>query len=70
MGRANSIMFRKLLRCCHELGLDYERIDAGNNFGVADTPKYLATCATGCPLRMSGLLDFNIERVIQNWRFS
>jgi len=41
-GRTNSINVQKVLWCCHELGLDYERIDAGNNFGVTDTPQYVA----------------------------
>jgi glutathione S-transferase len=41
-GRTNSINVRKVLWCCHELGLDYDRIDAGLHFGVTDTPDYLA----------------------------
>src|SRR5258705_2104404 len=41
-GRTNSINVQKVLWCCQELGLDYERIDAGNNFGVTDTPEYIA----------------------------
>ena len=41
-GRTNSVNVQKVLWCCHELGLDYERIDAGNNFGVTDTPRYIS----------------------------
>ena len=41
-GRANSINVQKVLWCCGELGLPYERIDAGNQFGVTKTPEYLA----------------------------
>ena len=41
-GRANSINVQKVLWCCGELGLEYERIDAGNEFGVTKTPEYLA----------------------------
>src|SRR5258706_14989973 len=41
-GRTNSINVQKVLWCCHELGLDYERIDAGNNFGVTDAREYRA----------------------------
>jgi glutathione S-transferase len=41
-GRTNSINVQKVLWCCHELGLDYERIDAGSDFGVTDTPEYVA----------------------------
>jgi glutathione S-transferase len=39
-GRANSINVQKVLWCCDELGLQYDRIDAGNEFGVTKTPKY------------------------------
>jgi glutathione S-transferase len=41
-GRTNSINVQKVLWCCHELSLDYERIDAGSDFGVTDTPEYIA----------------------------
>ncbi len=41
-GRTNSINVQKVLWCCHELSLDYERIDAGSDFGVTDTPEYMA----------------------------
>lgn len=41
-GRTNSINVQKVLWCCHELGLDYVRTDAGLHFGVTDTPEYLA----------------------------
>jgi glutathione S-transferase len=39
-GRANSINVQKVLWCCGELGLRYDRIDAGNEFGVTKTPQY------------------------------
>ena len=39
-GRANSINVQKVLWCCGELGLQYDRIDAGNEFGVTKTPEY------------------------------
>src|SRR5579863_7177368 len=39
-GRANSINVQKVLWCCGELGLQYHRIDAGNEFGVTKTPEY------------------------------
>ncbi len=41
-GRANSINVQKVLWCCGELDLKYERIDAGMKFGVNDTPDYRA----------------------------
>ena len=39
-GRKNSINVQKVLWCLNELGLPYERIDAGRGFGVTDTPEY------------------------------
>jgi glutathione S-transferase len=41
-GRTNSTNVQKVLWCLGELGLDYERIDAGAEFGVVDTPEYRA----------------------------
>jgi glutathione S-transferase len=41
-GRANSINVQKVLWCCGELNLKYERIDAGLQFGVNTTPEYKA----------------------------
>ena len=39
-GRINSVNVQKVLWCCEELGLDYQRIDAGGPFGIVDTPEY------------------------------
>ena len=39
-GRANSVNVKKALWCLDELGLEYERIDAGMQFGVVNTPEY------------------------------
>ena len=36
-GRRNSINVQKVLWTCAELGLPYERVDAGLQFGVNDT---------------------------------
>jgi glutathione S-transferase len=41
-GRANSVNVQKVLWCCHELGIDYERVDAGMQFGRTQDPDYLA----------------------------
>ena len=41
-GRTNSINVQKVLWTLAELDLRYERIDAGMQFGVVDTPEYLA----------------------------
>lgn len=39
-GRANSVNVQKVLWCCDELGLPYERIDAGLQFGRVNDPDY------------------------------
>ena len=39
-GRVNSVNVKKALWAMEELGLKYERIDAGMQFGVVNTPEY------------------------------
>jgi glutathione S-transferase len=39
-GRANSSNVKKVTWLCEEIGLAYERIDAGMAFGVVNTPEY------------------------------
>jgi glutathione S-transferase len=39
-GRTNSVNVKKVLWALDELGLKYERTDAGMNFGVVNTPEY------------------------------
>jgi glutathione S-transferase len=39
-GRLNSINVQKVVLCAEELGLSYERVDAGMSFGVVNTPEY------------------------------
>ncbi|MEO8135070.1 MAG: glutathione S-transferase family protein [Betaproteobacteria bacterium] len=46
-GRDNSVNVQKVLWCCEEIGLDYERIDAGGPFGVINTPEYRALNPNG-----------------------
>ena len=46
-GRANSSNVQKVVWCCGELGLDYERVDAGMQFGVNDTAEYRAMNPNG-----------------------
>lgn len=41
-GRTNSINVQKVLWCCSELNIPFERIDAGMQFGVNNTPEYKA----------------------------
>jgi len=46
-GRTNSINVQKVLWTCAELGLTYERINAGMQFGVNNTPEYRAMNPNG-----------------------
>lgn len=39
-GRTNSVNVKKALWCVEELGLPYERVDAGMQHGVVNTPAY------------------------------
>ena len=41
-GRISSINVRKVVWCAQELGLAFERIDAGRDFGIVQTPEYRA----------------------------
>jgi len=53
-GRVTSSNVMKVLWALGELGLDYERIDAGMSFGVVDTPEYRAMNPNG---RVPTLID-------------
>jgi glutathione S-transferase len=46
-GRTNSVNVKKALWVMEELGLKYQRIDAGMEFGVNKTPEYLKMNPTG-----------------------
>ena len=46
-GRANSSNVQKVLWCCGEIGVEYERIDMGREFGGNREPEYLALNPNG-----------------------
>jgi glutathione S-transferase len=46
-GRKNSFNVQKVLWCCEELEMPYQRRDAGGRFGVTDQDEYLARNPTG-----------------------
>ena len=46
-GRTNSSNVQKVLWCCGELGVSYDRVDAGMQFGVNDTAEYKAMNPNG-----------------------
>ena len=39
-GRKNSVNVQKVLWCCEEIAIEYQRIDAGGDFGIVTTPQY------------------------------
>lgn len=39
-GRKNSVNVQKVLWCCEEIAVEYQRIDAGGDFGIVKTPQY------------------------------
>ena len=54
-GRTNSVNVQKVLWCLDEIGLPYERIDAGLQFGKNNEPWYLALNPNGrIPLLQDG----------------
>jgi len=46
-GRTNSINVQKVLWCCAETGVKFERVDAGMQFGVNNTPEFKAMNPNG-----------------------
>ena len=55
-GRPNSVNVQKVLWCCDELVLPFERIDAGGQFGRLDEPSYLVMNPNG---KIPTLVDGN-----------
>ena len=46
-GRTTSSNVQKVLWCCAELGIEYERVDLGGPFGGNRDPEYLAMNPNG-----------------------
>jgi glutathione S-transferase len=46
-GRITSLNVRKVVLAAQELGIAFERIDAGGSFGIVKTPEYLARNPNG-----------------------
>ena len=46
-GRLSSVNVQKVVWCADEIGLPYERVDAGGKFGVNDTADFLARNPNG-----------------------
>lgn len=56
-GRANSVNVQKVLWLCDELGLPFQRVEAGGVHGVVDTPEFRAMNPNG---RVPLLIDGNL----------
>ncbi len=46
-GRLTSVNVQKVVWCADELGLAYERVEAGGKYGIVNTPEYLAMNPNG-----------------------
>jgi len=46
-GRISSLNVRKVVWCAQELGLNFQRTEAGGKFGIVQTPDYLALNPNG-----------------------
>jgi glutathione S-transferase len=64
-GRISSINVRKVVFTAQELGLRFQRIDAGREFGIVRTPEYLARNPNALvPLLQDGDLELWESNVI------
>ena len=61
-GRISSINVRKVVWCAQELGLAFDRVDAGRDFGVVQTPSYRALNPNGLVPTIED--DVGDERVV------
>ena len=61
-GRISSLNVRKVVWCAQELGVPFERIDAGGKFGGTKTPAYLALNPNGMvPAIVDGEGAFQVQ---------
>ena len=68
-GRTTSINVQKVLWCCAELDLKYERVDAGGKFGVNNTPEYLAMNPNGLvpTINDDGLILWDSHAIVRHF---
>lgn len=66
-GRENSVNVEKVLWACEELGLPYERVDAGGQFGIVDTPQYRAMNPNGLvpTVEVDGLVLWESNAIVR-----
>ena len=68
-GRENSVNVKKALWCAQELGLAYERVNAGGAFGVVDTPEYRAMNPNGLVpcIEEDGFILWESNAIVRYW---
>ncbi len=66
-GRENSVNVEKVLWACEELGLPFERVDAGGQFGIVDTPQYRAMNPNGLvpTVEVDGLVLWESNAIVR-----
>ncbi|KPK31828.1 MAG: glutathione S-transferase [Betaproteobacteria bacterium SG8_40] len=66
-GRDNSVNVEKVLWVCEELGLPFERVDAGGQFGIVDTPQYRAMNPNGLvpTVEVDGLVLWESNAIVR-----
>lgn len=66
-GRDNSVNVEKVLWACEEMGIAYERVDAGGQFGIVDTPEYRALNPNGLvpTVEVDGLVLWESNAIVR-----
>lgn len=66
-GRNNSVNVEKVLWACEEMGIAYQRVDAGGQFGIVDTPEYRALNPNGLvpTVEVDGLVLWESNAIVR-----
>jgi len=66
-GRDNSVNVEKVLWACEEMVIPYQRVDAGGQFGLVDTPEYRALNPNGLvpTVEVDGLVLWESNAIIR-----
>jgi len=67
-GRDNSVNVEKVLWACEEMQIAYERVDAGGQFGIVDTPDYRALNPNGLvpTVEVDGLVLWESNAIVRH----
>ena len=66
-GRDNSVNVEKVLWACEEMQIAYQRVDAGGQFGIVDTPDYRALNPNGLvpTVEVDGLVLWESNAIVR-----